>query len=270
MTGVLLLAVAVIGQPVADMFSSPSVDADVVSQAIYGTAVEVTEVGAGWKQIRTPDGYSGWMQSRDVLDRSGAYPAAEAKAVRVTSLFAHLYRTRNITAHKPLLTLPWETKLELVEEASERWLEVRLVDGTRAYVQAGDVSPGASPLDTSSVLQVSRRFLGLPYTWGGTSSYGYDCSGFTQMLVRQKGILMPRDADDQEQWDGVQPVEKANLEPGDLLFFGQEPARITHTGMYIGEGEFIHATAHRKPVVQISRLDEEHWSKLYQSARRLK
>ena len=268
MMGWLFLAAVVVSQPVADMFSRPSVDAEVVSQTIYGTAVEVTETGAGWKQVRTPDGYSGWVQSRDLAERSA--PEGEIRMVRVTSLFAHVYRTRNITEHKPLLTLPWETRLELIAEESERWLEVRLVDGSRAWIQRGDVSFDDAPVDTASVLHLSRRFLGLPYTWGGTSSFGYDCSGFTQMLMRQRGILMPRDADDQEQWDGLQPVAHASLEPGDLVFFGPEPQRITHTGMYIGSGEFIHATAYLKPVVQISRLDEEHWTKLYQSARRPK
>jgi cell wall-associated NlpC family hydrolase len=120
------------------------------------------------------------------------------------------------------------------------------------------------------MIQLARRFLGITYTWGGVSSYGYDCSGFTQMLVRQRGIVMPRDADVQARWSGVAPVERKDLQPGDLLFFGGSQASITHTGMYIGNGEFIHDTTNTHPEVQISKLDDMPWTKLLVAARRVK
>ncbi len=103
---------------------------------------------------------------------------------------------------------------------------------------------------------MAHKFLGITYTWGGVSSFGFDCSGFTQMLERQRGIEMPRDADLQAAWSGVIPVEREDLQPGDLLFFGASAAKITHTGMYLGNGEFIHDTTHDHPGVQISRLDD--------------
>jgi cell wall-associated NlpC family hydrolase len=81
---------------------------------------------------------------------------------------------------------------------------------------------------------------------------------------------MPRDAHEQAAWVGVIAVDKEILEPGDLLFFGSEPGRITHTGMYMGNDEFIHATAHERPVIQISHLTDEHWMKLFLMARRIK
>jgi gamma-D-glutamyl-L-lysine dipeptidyl-peptidase len=120
------------------------------------------------------------------------------------------------------------------------------------------------------MLALSRKFLGLPYTWGGTSSYGYDCSGFVQMLERRRGILMPRDAQPQADWSGVEPVDRKNLEPGDLLYFGSSAKHITHTGMYLGEGKFINATTHLTPMVRIDDLNEEYWTRLLVAARRVK
>jgi cell wall-associated NlpC family hydrolase len=68
----------------------------------------------------------------------------------------------------------------------------------------------------------------------------------------------------------VTPVERQDMAPGDLLFFGDSAARVTHTGMYIGGGEFIHATTHAHPVVQISKLNDMPWTKLLVAVRRLK
>jgi cell wall-associated NlpC family hydrolase len=115
---------------------------------------------------------------------------------------------------------------------------------------------------------LGKRFLGLPYTWGGRSSFGYDCSGFVQMLMRQRGYYIPRDADVQAAWSGFAPVKRAELRAGDVLFFGSE-GKITHTGMYIGKGQFIHATTHDHPVIQISPLNR-YWIKLLVAQRRVK
>jgi cell wall-associated NlpC family hydrolase len=90
------------------------------------------------------------------------------------------------------------------------------------------------------------------------------------MLLRQTGVSMPRDAQPQAEWSGVKPVLREELQPGDLLYFGSSETKITHTGMYIGNRQFIHATAHIQPVVQISNLFDEYWTKLLVATRRLK
>jgi hypothetical protein len=190
--------------------------------------------------------------------------------VEVSSLFAHVYREKSVTRHQPVITLPFETRLEAGGESDDRWVEVVLPDKSRGWIQRGDVLVGAfKPVTTDAMVALSRRFVGLPYTWGGTSSFGYDCSGFTQMLLRRRGILMPRDADDQAAWEGLAPV-KDGLQAGDLLFFGPSIEKITHTGMYIGNGEFIHASTHERPVTQISRLADPHWTQLLVATRRPK
>lgn len=262
----------VVCKPVINMYSSASADGDVASQALYGTGVLVLEKQGDWMRIRTGDDYTGWVAATDIaaLDREYA-PAG--KAVRVVELSANLYREPSVTKHAPLLNLPWEARLELLPgrvDESGRWVQVRLVDGRTAYVEQGNVSAELPLLSIDRTIQLARRFLGITYTWGGVSSYGYDCSGFTQMLVRQRGIIMPRDADVQARWSGVTPVERKDVKPGDLLFFGSSIEKITHTGMYIGNGEFIHDTTHEHPGVQISKLDDKPWTELLVAVRRVK
>jgi len=261
---------AVVLRPVTNMYSRASEDADVVSQAIYGANVAVLEQKDGWAHIRTADDYTGWTPLTALLP--GKPYATSGRVGEVQSLFAHIYREANVTRHAPLLTVPFETRLEVVAEPADhpRWLQVRLPDDRSGWLQAGDVDFDVKPLDVAGMLALSRRFLGLPYTWGGTSSFGYDCSGFAQMLCRRRGINLPRDAQPQADWSGARPVERADLAPGDLLYFGSSDKHITHTGVYLGDGKFIDATTHETPMVRIDDLNDPYWTKLLVAMRRLK
>lgn len=273
-TGVYVVVV-----PVANMYSAPSEKVDVVSQAIYGSNVALIVARGEWSRIQTADHYRGWVRSRQVrILLTGNGYATDGAAVQVESLFANLYAEPDVTKHKPVLTVPFETRLEVQpdpttkdgKKAPEGWLQVHLPDLRTAWVQTGDVTSAPKPLSIPESIELAKRFLGIPYLWGGRSSFGFDCSGFTQMLLRARGITMPRDADQQAAWKGVAPVQRQDLQPGDLLFFGSSPKDITHTGMYIGDGQFIHDTTNTHPVVQISRLDDEPWTKLLVACRRVK
>ena len=268
----------VVSVPVANMFSKPSADVDVVSQAIFSTNVDEVAEQPGWIKIKTPqDGYTGWVSRTDLvrLDSATGYAAA-GEIAEVEELRSHLYREPNVTTQAPLMTLPFEARLQVIEEKpGGRWLKVELPDQRVAWVQQGDVAVSmnggadlAPHLTISQMAKFSRRFRGLPYTWGGSSSFGYDCSGFVQMLMRQRGYLIPRDADVQAAWSGFKPVKASRLRAGDVLFFGSN-GKITHTGMFIGHGKFIQATTHEHPVIQISKLDA-YWRHLLVVERRVK
>jgi SH3-like domain-containing protein len=264
------LSNAVITQPVANMYSAPSADSDVVSQAIYGSNVGISERKAGWARIRTADDYLGWVPE-SVFRQGPPYPGG-GRVAQVSSLFAHIYREPDLTKHAPLITVPFETRLAVTADAKDgRWLPVRLPDDRAGWVQLGDVAFESKTLSAPETAEFSKRFLGIPYTWGGTSTFGYDCSGFTQMLIRRRGLLMPRDSQPQANWSGVTPIaQRKDLQPGDLLFFGASASRITHTGMYLGEGKFISATTHQVPTVRIDSLDDPYWAKLLVAMRRVK
>lgn len=268
--------------PVANMYSKPTEKADVVSQAIYGSNVKLLEARGEWSRIQTPDRYRGWTPSRYLrIVLTGEGYATAGPTVQVQSIFANVYTEPDVTKHKPLITVPFETRLEIAKDSAQKagkpekqisagWLHVRLPGQTTAWIQTGDVISDPKPLSIPESIELAKRFLGVPYLWGGTSSFGFDCSGFTQMLVRARGITMPRDADQQAAWNGVMPVKRDDLQPGDLLFFGSSAKDITHTGMFIGDGEFIQDTTNGHPVVQISKLDDEPWTKLLVACRRIK
>lgn len=269
--------------PVANMYSHPSDKSDVVSQAIYGSNVKLLVARGEWSRIQTDDRYKGWVPSRHLrVILSGNGYATSGAIVQVDSLFANVYNDPDVTKHKPVVTIPYGARLERSSAASdaaskataktshEGWIQVYLPDRRNAWVQESDVVADAKPMSIPESIELGKRFLGLPYLWGGRSSFGFDCSGFTQMLVRARGINMPRDADQQAAWSGVVAVERSDLQPGDLLFFGESAKSITHTGMYIGDGQFIQDTTNGRPVVKISRLDDDPWTRLLVACRRIK
>ena len=282
--------------PVANMYSGPTDQSDVVSQAIYGSNVTLLTARGEWCRIQTADHYKGWVPSRHLrLVQSGNGYATAGTIVQVESLFANIYREPDVTKHKPVLTIPFESRLEVIPEGETKedskdekpgakkagkgkeakqntdgWLQVRLPDKRSAWIQASDVVADPKPLSIPESIELAKRFLGIPYLWGGSSSFGFDCSGFTQMLMRARGFNMPRDADKQAAWTGLVAIDRKALQPGDLLFFGSSPHDITHTGMYIGEGQFIHDSTNGHPVVQIGRLDDQPWTQLLVASRRVK
>lgn len=260
---------SLVTRPVANLYMSPAKDVEVVSQAIYGTEVEVLEERAGWIRVRTPDTYQGWMWQGDVIRNNARRP--RGGIVTVDSLFANLYAQPSISKQAPILTVPYETRLETVDskkqQSGERWLQVYLVDGGTAWVEEAAVTVHSEKLNVEKTIEHAKRFVGLPYLWGGVSTYGFDCSGFVQMLGRRRGVNLPRDARLQVHWNGFQEVLKPDWRRGDFLYFGQSLDRVTHTGIYMGGGMMIHAAP---PCIRIQAVDEVMQTRGQVFGRRLK
>lgn len=129
----------------------------------------------------------------------------------------------------------------------------------------------ALPMDTNKKVEaISKQYLGDPYVWGGnTPKTGMDCSGYTKYVFKKVGITIPRTA--WEQSKKGQRIEKKNLQKGDLLFFLTDKKRkipITHVGIYLGNGKFIHAASSKKGII-ISSLNTGYYNKVFKGAKRI-
>jgi cell wall-associated NlpC family hydrolase len=116
-----------------------------------------------------------------------------------------------------------------------------------------------------ALLQIAYSYLGVPYKFGGTAVTGLDCSAFVQRCFAALGIRLPRTA--REQFNIGFPLSPEQLQAGDRLYFASRDGSITHTGIYIGSGYFIHASSSRKGVA-ISNLSETMYQNMYAGARR--
>lgn len=121
---------------------------------------------------------------------------------------------------------------------------------------------------TQDLVLNALSFMGVPYTWGGSSpETGFDCSGFVQYVFRQAaGLVLPRSSFDQIR-QGTS-VARDDLQPGDLVFFNTMRATASHVGIYIGENRFIHAPRRGK-TVEIVEFNNSYWQARYDGARRL-
>jgi cell wall-associated NlpC family hydrolase len=120
----------------------------------------------------------------------------------------------------------------------------------------------APPSQYGGVVGIAMRYLGTPYSWGGASPGGFDCSGFVMYVYSQVGVSLPHYTG--AQWNMGVPVSRDQLEPGDLVFFDG----LSHVGIYIGGDQFIHAP-HTGDVVKISSLSESWYAGTYAGARRI-
>jgi len=115
------------------------------------------------------------------------------------------------------------------------------------------------------LVNTTKRFLGVPYLWGGTTENGFDCSGLTMVSYRLNGLNLPRVS--RSQFKKGSYVAKSKLRKGDLVFFATEGGkRVTHVGMYIGDGNFIHAPRTGK-TVRVASLSNNFFKRTYVGGR---
>lgn len=159
-----------------------------------------------------------------------------------------------------------ETKLKTTgAKLSDGQRELLGLSNTLRSVMLED---GANAAGLHPFVRIASRYAGTPYVWGGESRYGFDCSGFIIRVMRDLGYkALPHSA--AEQFTYGQPVARSLLRPGDLVFFANtyKPG-ISHVGIYIGKGRFIHAASTRQGTI-VSHLDASPYRQKYAGARRL-
>jgi SH3-like domain-containing protein len=241
---------------VSNLRAMPGDASELVSQTMMGTPLKVLEYKNRWYRVQTPELYIGWMDAAGLQ----TFSAKELEAWKNSK--RHLFnRITGIVYDSPgkkggVVSDVVLGDLFEVEASARRFLKIKIPDGRTGYVRKSDCISfdewSNSEPDVQSIFSVAREMMGFPYLWGGTSSKGIDCSGFMKLVFYSQGIILARDASQQARYgESIDLSSRNNLQPGDLLFFGRTAQRITHVGMYIGNGDFIHSSGR----VHISSID---------------
>lgn len=206
---------------VADIWNKPTTDSERASQLIYGESVEHLENLGQFSKVRGIDGVVGYMKTTLLGEWSN-------RLYKLTKQF------RN-----GIVALPFGSYLSKGDVESFR-IPPRYICSIEKEFEP---------------IKLTRRFIGIPYLWGGTSDFGFDCSGFTQRLCRFSGIEIPRNSNQQR--DASETIK--NLEsalPGDFVFFRG------HVAFYLGKGRIIHANGHFSRITVNDLFDSSDYSNM--------
>jgi len=250
--------------------SEPSTGASVKALLYKGSYLIVTGSKGDWYDV-IYDGTRGFVHS-DYVDytytaegKLGTTGTVRGMSVRFRSgpdLSSQVLGYYNTGARFTVLGLSGE------------WVKVSTKAGVVGYIHRDYIncSSASNALISNydargaEIISTARLYMGVPYVWAGISPYGFDCSGFVNYVYASHGYAMYRVAQDMYSYDGVY-VDRSELRQGDVICFGYGPGSITHVGLYIGDGEFIHSSSGSGCVV-ISQL-QGYYDKMYVGAKRI-
>ena len=239
---------------------------ELVTQAILGTPVRVLKRSGSWLYVQTPDKYLAWTNATSVelMSDSALDDWKNSQRFIFTDAFGTL--TAEPGESKNTVSDLVMGSILTVENQQGNYYLLSLPDGRSGFIEvnqgiAFNEWKATTTPDPINLELISKQLLGLPYLWGGTSSKGVDCSRFVKTLYFMNGMVLHRDAS-QQVHQGIQiDTDKGfeKLEKGDLLFFGRKASdkkseRITHVGMYLNNGRYIHSSGR----VKINSFNPDH------------
>ncbi len=243
---------------VASLRPTPSHRAELITQAFLGTPVKILKKEGNWYLVQTPDLYLGWITASSIglFTEDEVYQYNDSERIIFTAMTGSCYSLPDENSQVISDLVPGN--ILQVADKSPGFYKVQFPDGRTGYVHKNqclslDEWKESFTYHPEKILETAMKFLGLPYLWGGISSKTIDCSGLTKTVYFMNGIILQRDASQQVLYGELVNTSEGydNLEPADLLFFGTHETdstkeRVTHAGIYIGDGEIIHASGRVK------------------------
>lgn len=250
---------------VASLRTQGKHSAEMATQLVMGSPVRVLAQDGDWLRVQGPDDYISYIPDSSVklMGENQLNRWKQARRFIVIVYDSRLVETPVSDATVSDLVLG--DLLEAVGEQGE-WLQLATPDGRKGWVEKSDVEEFSTwaqqKFDVAQIEKTARRMMGSGYLWGGTSTKVTDCSGLTKISYFSNAIILQRDASQQALTGLKIDTSKGwnKLQTGDLLFFGNaKTGRVTHVGLYLRDGNYIHCSGR----VKINSLDPANATYLY-------
>ena len=248
---------ALIKLSIATLRTEPKHSAEMATQGIMGSPVKVLQKCDDWYRVQMADDYIAYVPESSLAFKTEAQMKAWRKAKRY---IVTAYDSRLVTEPHGDMTVSDLVMGNILEFKSEsgRWIKVATPDGRTGWVDGADVAElsqwSQQGFSAAQIEKTARRMMGSGYLWGGTTTKVTDCSGLTKVCYLSNGIILQRDASQQALTGTIMKkgTDWHQYETGDLLFFGNEKTgRVTHVGLYLRDGKYIHCSGQ----VKINSLD---------------
>ena len=231
--------------------------AEMATQTIMGTPVKILEYAGDWARVQGPDEYISYVPSNSLHKMTQGEFDAWKKATRY---IVTAYQTRlveNPGGDITVTDLVMGNILEYKGEACD-YVKLSTPDGREGYVLKSEVKELAAwadqKFDAELIVKVAHRLMGHGYLWGGTATKVTDCSGLVKVSYLANGIILHRDASQQALiGERIEAKDWKKAKLGDLLFWGTKSGKVTHVGIYLKDGEYIHCSGR----VKINSVDPE-------------
>ena len=236
---------AVVTVCVANMREAPRHAAEMATQCLLGTPLQVRERRSGWSAVTTPGGYDCWVTSGSIVSMTKAEFNRWIEAPKV--IYLKNYGMARLAPSEDAAIVSDLTAgcVAVREKEDGRYVTIRFPDGRTASILSADCTDfetwkRETKPTAEGVLEKAFELMGVSYLWGGTSPKMLDCSGLTQHCFFMNGVIIPRNSSQQAKVglsiDFSEGFDR--LEKGDLVFFGSQ--RVTHVGIYVENGLYIH------------------------------
>lgn len=221
--------------------SEPSEKSEQVSQILFGETFRIEDIRGSWANVYLhDDGYTGWIDLKMIapVSAEGYARICNSPMVYTNDIF-HTY----LHPKGPLI-LPPGSKIPFEVKKNEVFFEdFKLNVANLPFFQEAGIQ---------ELIKSAEKWLNCPYLWGGKTPFGFDCSGFVQVVYKTIGIRIPRDAF-QQATTGTAVDFISAAQPGDLAFFDNEEGKITHVGFIHSDGNIIHCSGN----VKIDKIDQQ-------------
>ena len=248
---------ALVKLSIATLRTEPKHSAEIATQGIMGAPIKVLQKCDDWYRVQMADDYIAYVPESSLAFKTEAQMKAWRKAKRY---IVTAYDSRLVSQPHGDETVSDLVMGNIVEYKTEQggWLKVATPDGRFGWVDAADVAElsqwSQQGFSAAQIEKTARRMMGSSYLWGGTSTKVTDCSGLSKVSYLSNGIILQRDASQQALTGKIMKkgTDWRQYETGDLLFFGNEKTgRVTHVGIYLRDGKYIHCSGQ----VKINSLD---------------